>query len=98
MSKLGKRLIGAAREARKIARGEADPKTYRVFVPPTVDVAAIRKKLKLSQDEFALRFGIPVATIRDYEQNRYEPKGAIRAYLKVIEKNPKAVRKALQAA
>jgi hypothetical protein len=29
MSKMGKRLIAAAKEARKIARGEADPRTYR---------------------------------------------------------------------
>jgi hypothetical protein len=30
MSRLGKRLIAAAREARRIARGEANPSQYRV--------------------------------------------------------------------
>lgn len=38
MSKLGKRLITAAKEARAIARGEADPKTYRIHVPAEIDV------------------------------------------------------------
>ena len=35
MSKLGKRLINAAKSAQAIAKGEADPKTYRVHVPAT---------------------------------------------------------------
>jgi hypothetical protein len=38
MSKLGRRLIKAVGEARAIARGEADPATYRVLVPADVDV------------------------------------------------------------
>jgi hypothetical protein len=37
MSKLGKRLIKALKEARAIARGEADPATYRVHVPTAKD-------------------------------------------------------------
>jgi len=38
MSKLGKRLINAAKSAQAIAKGEADPKTYRVHVPAHLDV------------------------------------------------------------
>jgi putative transcriptional regulator len=38
VSKLGKRLIKAARETRTIARGEADPRTYQVHVPAEIDV------------------------------------------------------------
>jgi hypothetical protein len=49
MSKMGKRLIAAANEARAIARGEADAKTYRVHVPAEIDVQGIRKKLGLSR-------------------------------------------------
>src|ERR1043166_2727652 len=64
MSKLGKRLIASAKEARAIARGEADPATYRVHVPPRVDVAAIRKRAGLSQNAFAAKFGIAPATLR----------------------------------
>ena len=53
MSKLGKRLIKAAREGRAIARGELDHATYRVYVPADVDVRKIRHGLKLSQAQFA---------------------------------------------
>jgi hypothetical protein len=53
MSKLGKRLINAAKSAQAIAKGEADPKTYRVHVPAHLDVRAIRTKLKMSQNAFA---------------------------------------------
>jgi putative transcriptional regulator len=42
MSTLGKRLIKSAKDGRAIARGEADPATYKVFVPATIDVKAIR--------------------------------------------------------
>ena len=64
MSKLGKRLLKAAKSARAIARGEADPTTYKVHVPTDVDVRAIRTKLKMSQNAFAARFGILPSTLR----------------------------------
>jgi putative transcriptional regulator len=95
MSKLGKRLIQAAREGRAIARGKADPKTYRVHVPAEIDVRKIRRRLKLSQGEFAAKFGIPAATLRDWEQNRRKPEGAARVLLKVIKEEPEAVSRAL---
>jgi putative transcriptional regulator len=95
VSKLGKRLIQAAREARAIARGVADPETYRVHVPAEIDVRKIRRQLKLSQGEFAAKFGIPAATIRDWEQNRRRPEGAARVLLKVIKEEPEAVSRAL---
>jgi putative transcriptional regulator len=97
MSKLGKRLITAAKEARAIARGEADPKTYRIHVPAEVDVARLRRRLKLSQSEFAQRYGFTPARIRDWEQGRSSPDGAVRAYLLVIEREPQAVERALNA-
>jgi putative transcriptional regulator len=95
MSKLGKRLIQAAREGRAIARGEADPKAYRVHVPAEIDVRKIRQRLKLSQAEFAAKFGIPAATLRDWEQNRRKPEGPARVLLKVIKEEPDAVSRAL---
>jgi putative transcriptional regulator len=91
-------LIKAAKEARDIARGEADPRSYRVHVPETVDVVAIRKKMNMSQNEFAMRFGIPVGTLRDWEQKRREPDGAARVLMVVVDKEPEAVTRALSAA
>jgi putative transcriptional regulator len=98
MNKLGKRLIAAAKEAREIARGEADPKTYGVHVPADVDVQKIRKKLGLSQTEFASRFGIAPGTLRDWEQERKRPEGPARVLLMVIDREPDAVRRALERA
>ena len=65
MTTAGKRLIQAALEARAIDRGEADPATYRLHVPPEVDVKKIRRKQRLTQVEFAARYGLNVARLRD---------------------------------
>lgn len=95
MTALGKRLIKAAREARSIARGKADTKTYRVHLPAEVDVKVIRRRLKLTQGEFARRFGIPEGTLRDWEQGRRRPEGPARAFLLVIASEHRAVERAL---
>jgi putative transcriptional regulator len=96
MSKFGQRLIKAAREAQTIARRQAEPKSYRVHVPADVDAPAIRAKLGLSQAELARRFGIPQATLKDWEQGRRKPEGPARVLLLVIKSQPKAVEKALE--
>jgi len=83
-------------EAVAIAKGDAEP--ARVYVPEQVDVKAIRKKLHMTQSEFAARFSFNVARVRDWEQGRSQPDGALRAYLLVIERQPKAVEKALKVA
>ena len=98
MSRLGKRLIQAAEEALAIARGEADPSAYRIHVPLGIDVKALRRRLRLSQEQFARRYGFTPARIRDWEQGRSKPDGAVRAYLLVIEREPEAVARALAAA
>jgi putative transcriptional regulator len=98
MSKLGKKLIAAAREGVAIARGKADPTTYRMHVPAKIDVKAMRRKLGMTQESFALRYGLTLSRLRDWEQGRSAPDGAVRAYLKVIEKEPEAVERALTAA
>jgi putative transcriptional regulator len=61
-------------------------------------VKVIRRAFRMSQEEFARAFCIPIGTLRDWEQGRVEPDHAARAYLKVIARNPKAVREALEPA
>ena len=85
-------------EAVAYARGEADEGRYRVHVPERVDVRAIRSKLGITQEEFAVVFGFSVNTLRHWEQGKRRPEGPSRAYLLVIDHDPDAVRKALQAA
>ena len=82
----GKELIQSAEQALAIAKGRAEPAA--VFSPETVDVAAIRKRQKISQSDFAKRYGIPLGTIKDWEQKRRQPDRAAILLLKVIEKAP----------
>lgn len=98
MTKAGSRILEGAREALAIARGEADPSTYVVHLPEVIDVRAIRRKLGLKQEEFAARYNFGLARLRDWEQGRSAPDSAVRAYLKVIEKEPEAVDRALRTA
>ena len=96
MTNLGKRLISAAKEASAIARGEAAPGTFNIHIPAEIDVRRIRSKFKLSQTRFAEKFGFSAARIKDWEQGRSKPDGAVRAYLLVIAKEPLAVERALK--
>jgi putative transcriptional regulator len=64
----------------------------------TPQAKIIRRALNLSQEEFADQFQIAIGTLRDWEQNRAEPDGAAKAYLKVIARDPDAVRRALEVA
>jgi len=94
MSKLGTRLIKAAREARAIVRGEITD-GFEVHVPDDVDVKALRKKLKCSQSEFSRRFGFAIDAVQDWEQHRRTPDRTARIFLTVIAREPKAVSRAL---
>jgi putative transcriptional regulator len=98
MTTLGKRLIQSVKEARKIVRGEAAPKSFKMHIPAKIDVRAVRTRLNLTQEEFSLRFGLTLARVRDWEQGRSSPDSAARAYLTVIEREPKAVARALAEA
>lgn len=55
----------------------------------------VRQTLGLSQDAFAERYGIPVATLRDWEQGRRDPDTAAVSYLTAIAADPEAVARAL---
>ena len=79
------------------AWGTAHPSTYRVHIPADLDVKVIRESTKLTQQEFALRYGFNLARLRDLEQKRTRPDSVVRAYLLVIQRQPKAVKKALAA-
>jgi putative transcriptional regulator len=97
MTKAGERLIQSAREALAFARGEADEAAYGIHLPSDLDVRAIRKRKGLTQAEFASRYQLNLARLRDWEQRRTSPDSAARAYLRVIEKEPEAVERALSA-
>ena len=65
---------------------------------PPVDVKAVRARLRLSQVQFAGRYGFNVRTLQDWESHRVQPPSAVRAYLIVIDRFPETVEKALRGA
>lgn len=64
-------------------------------VPDKIDVAAIRRRTGLSQSAFAARIGVPVATIRNWEQGHRSPQGPARVLLALLERNPRIVEETL---
>lgn len=98
MSKSGSRILQGAREALAFAKGEADAADYAVHVPSAVDVRAIRKRLGLTQAAFAARYGFSVGRVRDWEQGRSPVDAPSRILLTVLDKEPEAVERALNAA
>jgi putative transcriptional regulator len=97
-SKVAESIRRGLEEAVAYAEGTADANRYGVHIPRDIDVKAIRAKLDMTQEEFAGCFGFSINTLRHWEQGRRAPEGAARAYLLVIDRDPKAVQKALRAA
>ena len=91
-------MTEAERHAAAVSDVDARPLTLEEMerMPRTPQVRVIRRALKLSQEEFAAKFHIPLGTLRDWEQGRKDPDAAARAYLMVIGRNPSAVTEALQ--
>jgi putative transcriptional regulator len=75
--------------------GTADKSLYRVHVPEKVDVRKIRTRLGLSQEAFAATYGFALSAVRDWEQGRRKPERSARILLKIVEKEPEAVTRAL---
>jgi putative transcriptional regulator len=98
MSKIGASILRGFEEAIAFANGTADESQYVVHIPPEIDIKAIRGRLGMTQKEFADRFDFNINTLRHWEQGRRVPDGTARAYLRVIDREPEAVQKALRIA
>ena len=61
----------------------------------TPQVKIIRRAFGMTQEEFAERFGLSLATVRDWEQGRTEPDQASRTLLKLIARMPQQIEAAL---
>jgi len=59
-------------------------------------VRALRTKLKLTQEEFAARFHLPIGTVRDWEQGAHRPDKAAQVLLTIIAQDPDGVARALE--
>jgi putative transcriptional regulator len=60
-----------------------------------VDVKQLRETLGLTQEQFAMRFGLELDAVRNWEYGRRQPDRAARSYLSVISKEPELVQRAL---
>ncbi|PKL94768.1 MAG: XRE family transcriptional regulator [Gammaproteobacteria bacterium HGW-Gammaproteobacteria-8] len=67
---------------------DAQGRHGRVTTAEQIMVRAARTRLGLSQTEFAARIGTPVATLRDWEQGRFAPPGAVLCLLRLLIAHP----------
>jgi putative transcriptional regulator len=79
--------------------GQEFPLAPGAFTPsaeaPRPEVRDLRRRARLTQQEFAARLGVPVETIRNWEQGKRMPRGPARALLTVIAHAPETVFAAL---
>lgn len=93
MGKAFESITQGLNEAIGHAKGKrAGVKVYQAAV---VDVAAVRGRLGFTQAQFAARFGVSVATLRQWERGDRNPQGPALVLLNLIERDPKGVLRAL---
>jgi putative transcriptional regulator len=98
MSKFGKDLIEAMGEALAHAEGAPTGVVEHKVDLESIDARSIRKSLHLTQEQMAQILGTSTSGYRKWEQGERQPSGAARTLLRVMEKEPEAVLRALAAA
>lgn len=93
MSEIFDSIQKGLNEAVAFAKGEQAKAVVHDF--SAIDVKNVRKKIGMSQNEFASAFGISVSTLRHWERGDRKPQGPALVLLNVVAKEPKAVLKAL---
>jgi putative transcriptional regulator len=93
----GASLVEALKEVRAWKRGETALQVVNRNPMPPARVKAIRKRFAKSAREFETKFGIPAATVNNWEQGRRAPDPAARLLLEVMEREPEAVERAAAA-
>jgi putative transcriptional regulator len=89
-------LAQSVREMQAIRSGKM--KASRVTQLTPEHPRSVRSRLGMTQEQFATMLGVPIGTLRNWEQGHREPDGAAKALLRVAAKYPKVVRDALTAA
>lgn len=94
----GESILEGLEEALAWKRGEIALETVNVDPMPAERIKRIRKLYSKSTKDFEQRFGIPAATMNNWEQGRRKPDPAGRVLLKIIEESPEVAEKAAHAA
>ncbi len=92
---LGKEVEEALGEVLAHVHGEIDLPCRLVDDPSAERIRALRKRMKLSRQKFADRFGLDARALQDWEQGRRVPDRSARVMLTVIDREPDAVERAL---
>jgi putative transcriptional regulator len=82
------RAIAGAATAGSGAAGDAANPASAAHGCDAVYAKGIRARAKLTQAEFAARIGVPIETVRNWEQGKRSPRGPARALLKMIDQAP----------
>ncbi|MHB8708823.1 MAG: helix-turn-helix domain-containing protein [Desulfuromonadales bacterium] len=90
------KIMAGMEDALAYAEGDTTRGVAHKIELHEVDVAALRKRLGLSQTRFAATFGFSPKTVRNWEQGLRHPEGPARILLRVIEREPEAVMRALR--
>jgi putative transcriptional regulator len=93
---VGARIIEGLEEALAWSKGEDVPVRVTQVEAPNVDISKVRRRMGLSQTQFAMKFGFPPATLRNWEQGRVRPDAPTRVLLAVIAKHPESVEDVLE--
>jgi len=88
-------LVGSLKEAKAIAKGQAQPSRRFEFAEP--DAKAVREQTGLSQRDFARLMRVSVKTLQNWEQHRRNPTGPASALLKIVSTAPELALKSLHA-
>ena len=94
-TQMGREIETALGEVLAHVRGEVDLPCRIIDDPAAEHILAIRKRMKLSRQKFADRFGLDARAVQDWEQGRRVPDRAARVLLTVIDRDPEAIVRAL---
>jgi putative transcriptional regulator len=89
-------LLAGVREMQGIRRGKLKATCVTKLTPD--HPRAVRVQLGMTQEQFAKLLGVPIGTLRNWEQGIRQPAGAAKTLLRVAARNPQAVLDALKAA
>ena len=88
-------LLESVQEMDEIVEGKK--KASRSFDYPDPEVKAIRERMGVSQEKFAILLGVSKRTVENWEQGRRHPTGAARSLLRIVEADPEHALRALRA-
>ena len=95
---IGKKVLDSIQEIIDHEQGlKTNVRVSTITVDDDIDIRSIRESLHLSQQKFADLYGLPVATVQNWESGRRKPELAAKLLLKVIEASPDLVAKAIRA-